>query len=110
MNEVLSEDAVNAFALVHHAAVMGRIVKPCRFWADCPVAECNWTGQEWPSAVIAEAEGKLHRLANCEHPGAMSINPLDPEGATLLCTECGVPVIVKKDVRGRYLIMAAPDA
>lgn len=89
---------------------MSRAAKPYRFWATCPVGNCNWIGEEWPSAVIAEAEGKFHRLANCEHPGAMSITALDPQGATLLCTECGVHVVVEKDVRGRYLILAAPNA
>lgn len=102
----MSESVISAFALPHHARVMSRAAKPYRFWAACPVPQCGWTGQDWPSAVIAEAEGKLHRLANCEHPGALSITTLDPQGATLLCTECGVPVVVEKDVRGRYLILA----
>ena len=105
----MAESVVSAFALQHHTAVMSSTAKPYRFWATCPVAGCGWTGEDWPSNVIAEAEGKLHRLANCEHAGAMSITALDPQGATLLCTECGVPVVVEKDVRGRYLILAASN-
>lgn len=106
----MTEIAPSAFAIEHRTAVMSAAVRPYRWWAECSHAQCGWVGEPWPSAVIAEADGRLHRLANCEHPGAVSVVPLSEYGTSLVCTQCGTAVVVEKDIHGRYLILTASNA
>lgn len=97
------------FPVPHGTVVMTAATKPYRFRAECTFRQCGWVGDHWVSTAIAEAEGRLHRLANCDHPGAMSIHPLADGDPSLICTECGAPVVAEKDDRGRFLILAAPE-
>lgn len=103
-------DTLSAFAVRHTTVVKSSTAKPHRSWAECIHGQCGWTGEHRRSTVIAEAEGKLHRLANCEHPGATTVHPLDVGGTSAVCTECGIPVVVERDIRGRHLILAAREA
>jgi len=84
-------------ALSHAAPVMSSLELPYRFWAACTLAPCGWTGKRWPSALIADVQGRLHDLANCDHPGALFGNPGGGR-----CVKCGGPVRLKAVDAFRY--------
>lgn len=94
----------HVFAPSHVTDTMSTLDEPWRWWPQCRNTACGWAGGRWRSAVLAEAEGRMHRLANCEHPGTEWT-----AGGPQVCTVCGVQVILDKSA-GRLVILTDPDA